>query len=169
MKRLEGFTLLEAMITVVILGVLAAIAIPAFGSYVYKSRVTEATTFLSDIKQRQEAYRDEFGQYCPVNGIAWGEYNPTASPGNERVVWVPTPAWAMLGATPDAPTFFQYATIAGAPGQAAPTETNLDINDHWFAARALGDLDDDGTDFFLEIYSQSNHIFNSAQDTGGWE
>ena len=169
MKQLDGFTLLEAMVTVVILGVLAAIAIPAFGSYVYKSRVTEATTFLSEIKQRQEAYRDEFGQYCAVNGTGWGGYNPTNSPGNERVVWVPTPAWAMLGASPDAPTFFQYATIAGPPGEQAPTETNLDINDHWFAARARGDLNGDNEHFFLEIYSQSNHIYNSASGEGGWK
>ena len=32
-----------------------------------------------------------------------------------------------------------------------------------------GDLDGDGVDFFLEIYSQSNHIYNSANVKGGWE
>ena len=167
MKQAHGFTLMEAMITVVILGVLATIAIPAFSSYVYKSRVSEATTFLSEIKQRQEAYRDEFGQYCAVNGTAWGDYNPLDVPGVNPVMWAPTPEWTMLGAAPDAPTRFQYATIAGPPGEAAPTETNLDINDHWFAARAQGDLNGDNKNFFLEIYSQANHIYNSA--AGGWE
>ncbi len=40
MKRTQGFTITELMITIVIIGVLAALAIPGFTSYIYKSRVT---------------------------------------------------------------------------------------------------------------------------------
>jgi prepilin-type N-terminal cleavage/methylation domain-containing protein len=169
MKRNQGYTITELMITVVIIGVLATLAIPTFTSYIYKSRVTEATNFLGKIKQRQESYRDEFGQYCAVDGTSWGTWNPATIPGEDPVVWAPTGNWDQLGASPDAPVRFQYATIADFPGTAVPAGSNLDPGDHWFVARAQGDLNGDGVDFFLEIYSQSNHIFNSVSGTGGWE
>jgi len=169
MRQKQGFTITELMIAVVIMGVLATLAIPTFTGYIYKARVTEASNFLGEIKQRQESYRNEFGQYCAVNGDDWGTYNPSTIPGIDPVGWVTTPEWQQLGAAPDGPIRFQYATVAGVPGVAAPSGTNLDTDDHWFAARAQGDLDEDGTDFFLEIYSQSNHIYNSATAIGGWE
>ncbi len=169
MKRKQGFTVTELMIAVVIIGVLATLAIPSFTSYIYKARVSEATTFLGQIKQRQESYRNEFGQYCPVNGNDWGTYNPTTIPGIDPVGWTSTAEWDQLGAAPDGPIRFQYATVAGLPGQSVPSGTNLDNDDHWFAGRAQGDLDEDSTTFFLEIYSQSNHIYNSATEKGGWE
>ena len=169
MKRNQGFTITELMIAVVIIGVLSMMAIPTFTSYIYKGRVTEATTFLGEIKQRQESYRGEFGQYCAVNTSSWGNYNPSTSPKTDPVMWTTTTNWTQLGASPDGPTRFQYATIAGFPGVPAPSSSNLDDDDHWFAARALGDLDGDDTSFFLEIYSQSTHIYNSATATGGWE
>ena len=169
MKRNQGFTITELMIAVVIMGVLATLAIPTFTSYIYKARVTEASNFLSEIKQRQESYRNEFGQYCAVSGADWGTYNPSTIPGMDPVVWTSTTNWDQLGASPDGPIRFQYATVAGFPGDAVPSGTNLDNDDHWFAARALGDLDEDGDDFFLEIYSQSNTIYNSASGKGGWE
>ena len=169
MKRNQGYTITELMITVVIIGVLATLAIPTFTSYIYRSRVTEATNFLGKIKQRQEAYRNEFGNYCAVDGVGWGTWNPAAIPGEDPVVWVSTDEWQQLGASPNAPIRFQYATVAGIPGDPAPAGTELDEDDHWFAARAQGDLDGDGTDFFLEVYSQANHIYNSASGSGGWQ
>lgn len=169
MRRNEGFTITELMIAVVIIGVLATLAIPSFTSYIYKARVSEAANFLGQIKQRQESYRNEFGQYCPVNGSDWGTYNPTTIPGIDPVVWASTTEWDQLGAAPDGPIRFQYATVAGLPGDAVPSGTNLDNDDHWFAGRAQGDLDEDSTTFFLEIYSQSTHIYNSATEKGGWE
>ncbi len=169
MKRQEGFTVTELMIAVVIIGVLAAIAIPGFTSYIYRSRVSEASTFLVEIKQKQESYRDEFGRYCAVNGDDWGNYNPATIPGSDPEAWTSTAEWNQLGAAPDGPIRFQYATVAGLPGVNAPSGSNLDTDDHWFAARAQGDLDEDTDTFFLEIYSQSNHIFNSETGKGGWE
>lgn len=169
MRRNQGYTITELMITVVIIGVLATIAIPTFTSYIYKARVTEAVNFLSKIKQRQDSYRNEFGRYCPVNGDDYGAWNPAAIPGDEPVLWQSTAEWRQLGASPDGPIRFQYATVAGEPGEAVPAGTGLTNNDHWFAARAQGDLDADGETFFLEVYSQSTHIYNSAVEKGGWE
>ena len=169
MKKTQGFTVTELMIAVVIIGVLATLAIPSFTGYIYKARVTEASNFLGEIKQRQESYRSEFGQYCAVDGDDWGSWNPATIPGIDPVMWTTTTEWQQLGASPDGPTRFRYATVAGFPGDAPPGGTNLYDDDHWFAARAEGDLDEDGTTFFLEIYSQSTHIYNSATAIGGWE
>ncbi|MBT8464707.1 MAG: prepilin-type N-terminal cleavage/methylation domain-containing protein [Myxococcales bacterium] len=169
MKKNQGYTITELMITVVIIGVLATLAIPTFTSYIYKARVTEATNFLGKIKQRQESYRNEFGQYCAVDGDDWGTWNPAAIPGEDPVVWESTAVWRQLGASPNAPIRFQYATVAGVPGDAPPAGTDLDDGDHWFAARAQGDLNGDADTFYLEIYSQANHVYNSASGTGGWK
>ena len=158
------------MAALVIVGILATLAVPAFTSYIYKSRVTEATTFLGQIKQRQEAYRYEFGQYADVSGNpTWTNYNPTSIPGPNPVVWTANASWQQLGASPDGPIRFQYATVAGSPGDTVPVGSNLDNSDFFFAARAQGDLDGDSTSFFLEIYSQSTHIYNSQSQKGGWE
>jgi len=55
-NRVRGFTLLEVMITVAIVGILAAIALPSYADYVTRGRITEATTGLSNLRQLSEQY-----------------------------------------------------------------------------------------------------------------
>lgn len=163
---------MELLIGVVIVGVLAALAIPSFKGYVYKSRVSEAVTMLNEIKSRQESYRSRYGQYCAVSGAGdWGSavYNPTTLPGVNPVGWTSTANWESLGIAPAGPVRFQYATVAGGPGDAVPTDSNLFNNDFWYAAQAIGDLNGDGNTFILEVYSQSPRMYNSASSDGGWK
>ena len=51
-----GFTLIEVMITVAIIAILAAIALPAYSDYVTRSRLVEAKTSLVDMRTRLEQY-----------------------------------------------------------------------------------------------------------------
>jgi len=59
----KGFTLIELMIVVAIIGILAAIAIPNFMSYQCKAKQSEAKSNLGAIKVQQEAYFAEYDKY----------------------------------------------------------------------------------------------------------
>ena len=62
--KLSGFTLIELMITVAILAIVAAVAIPAYTSYVDRGKRAEARTALLDIAARQERYYSNNRQYA---------------------------------------------------------------------------------------------------------
>jgi len=61
-----GFTLVEVIVVVVILGILATISIPAYNNYVKKSRKAEAKTNLSSLSVLVEEYNSIYGRYCPA-------------------------------------------------------------------------------------------------------
>ena len=62
--KLSGFTLIELMITVAILAIVAAVAIPSYTSYVERGKRAEARTALLDIAARQERYYSNNRQYA---------------------------------------------------------------------------------------------------------
>ena len=64
-KYFSGFTLVEILIVVVIVGILAAIAIPTYYNYVKKGYATEAKTQLKSIVQAADMYFSERGVYPP--------------------------------------------------------------------------------------------------------
>lgn len=170
--RSLGFTTIELLIGVVIVGILAALAIPTFKTYVYRGRVSEAVTVLNEIKARQEAYRSHFGNYAAVSGSGdWSSatYTPSTIPGSQPAVWPSSAEWEELGLSSPGYVRFRYATVAGQPGMTPPTGSNLDSTEFWYAAQAEGDLDGDGNSFILEVYSDSRIMYNSAVGQGGWE
>lgn len=63
MRRLLGFTLIEVMIVVVIIGILAAIAIPAYQNSVIKSNRSEAKATLMDIAQGLQRCYTVYGRF----------------------------------------------------------------------------------------------------------
>ena len=65
MKKHAGFTLIELMITVVIIGILGAIAYPTYQTHLLKGRRSAAQTHLMDISQKQQQYLLDARAYAP--------------------------------------------------------------------------------------------------------
>ena len=63
MQRRAGFTLIELMVTIAIVAILAAIAIPMFGEQMAKGRRSEAMSGLTDLQLREERWRSSHTSY----------------------------------------------------------------------------------------------------------
>jgi type IV pilus assembly protein PilE len=71
----SGFTLIEVMVTVAIVAILAAIALPSYNDYVTRSRLTEGASALSDLRVRMEQFYQDHRAYgtgtsCGLDGAS---------------------------------------------------------------------------------------------------
>jgi prepilin-type N-terminal cleavage/methylation domain-containing protein len=62
----RGFTLVEMMITVVVIGILAALGMVGYRRYVGRARSSEAVAMLAEISSKEQLYFLEFAQYLPL-------------------------------------------------------------------------------------------------------
>ena len=117
-KGLRGFSLIELMITVVIVGVLAAIAIPNYTRYMVRGHRTEAQAVLMDIAQREQQFfldnRAYTGTLSNLNGFV--------VPANVAKFYDVTVALPIP--TPIPPTF----TATAAPKGSQSADGNLSID-----------------------------------------
>lgn len=124
-KHHAGFTLIEMMITVAIIGILAAIAVPSFAIFQARSRRSESYTNLSAIGRTEDAYYAESGTYVSTTN-SW--------PGNttQREPWTAASEadFAAIGWRPEGAVYYDYAVNACASNR--------------FTASAYGDVDFDG-------------------------
>ena len=104
----KGFTLIELMIVVAIIGILAAIAIPNFLKYQCKAKQSEAKANLGSIRVAQEAYYAEYDKY--IDGVTGYGF---AVKGTQRYTYNVT-----------------GATTAGFTATATATPANM-ANDAW--------------------------------------
>ncbi len=81
MKSFRGFTLIELMIVVSIIGILAAIALPSYQSYTIRSQIVEAITLTNELKISINEYYKYHGRF-PLNNKAAGIPEPQYLIGN---------------------------------------------------------------------------------------
>lgn len=128
--RSDGFTLIELMIVVAILGVLAATAIPTFQRMQMRSKTSEVKVNIVAIRIAEVAYRSEFGSFLSA------QVSPVSYGGNTAIPFSDTgPSgenFATLGWEPEGRIYFQY-------GVSTSTDANA------FTIAAAADLDQNGT------------------------
>ena len=151
MKKLEkGFTLIELMIVVAIIGILATVAIPAFMDYMKRSKKTEASLQLNKIGKNEKRAYAENSAYTsgtaaelpgkPGAGGCCGGPNNHCAP--QPVDFANDATWKQLDFQIDEPTLFYY-DFTGTPTT--------------FTAKATGDLDCDGVEI---VYSLAGTAVN---------
>ena len=165
-RRSSGFTLVELLVVVAMVGILAALAVVGYRKYVASAGSAEAMAMIQLIRHGETQYKVDAYQYlgcsgCGAGGCAPGggsltAYYPMATPGHTKSSWEQPShsdyaCWKQLSIRTDGALRFGYAVVAGGPSDAIVQPSGFkelpalaQPTDPWYVIQAAGDSNDDG-------------------------
>jgi type IV pilus assembly protein PilE len=122
-KKSGGFTITELVITMAIIGILAAITVPMYTNHIRRARRSDAKVALENVRAMEEQFRAENGSYTTdandLVSFGWpndgGGGADVYEPGDYRITLVADASGFLAQATPRAGTR-QFNTDGGAAG-----------------------------------------------------
>ncbi len=151
----RGFTLVELMVVIVIVGILATLALVGMKRWLTTSKSVEAMHVIQAIRGAQERYRAENLVYLDVSTS--GTLYPTDSPGLTKYNWVQDghadyPRWERLNVGVTTSVQHGYSVRAGRPNTSPVEPPGMTVNwppaseimEPWYVIYAQGDLNGDG-------------------------
>ena len=171
----KGFTLIELMIVVAIIGILAAIAIPNFLKYQAKSKQSEAKVNLGAIGTSAESFRAEHDTYEMTNPATNNGVGPQTTADYSKVSndlgWAPqgksyyTYTYTYGTSQPGTATVLSYATMDASVGDTTTGTANGDIFSSMsgFRAAASGQVESSkAIDSDVWTYDQNHALLNTT-------
>jgi type IV pilus assembly protein PilA len=165
----RGFTLVETMAVVIIVGLLAGVSTIGVRKYIMAAKQSEAIQMLTQIRAAEEAYRDETFNFLGLDRpSAW---HPVDAPARAKYDWsisttVGNTVFRPLGVKSDGPVMYGYTVVIGAAGttpanvvMASRTLTFPATSEAYYVAMARADLDGDGRYTYAVTYSGSSEIW----------
>ena len=167
----RGFTLVEMMVVIIIVGVLATLATYAVRKYIFSAKTSEAVSMMTVIKAAEEAYKDETFVYLNVSGTYAKLYpmEKEQNLGEKKYAWgggsdTVAQNWRTLGVQTDNPVQFGYALVSSSAGTALdnpPTEKQFGFpsTQDAYAVLAQGDVDGDGKYSYVVSHSYNAEVY----------
>jgi prepilin-type N-terminal cleavage/methylation domain-containing protein len=147
----SGFTLIELMVTVAIISILAAVALPSFTSQSRKSKGdSEVSALFAEFKVREEQYAVENGAYLSTGASESATYPATPSASGQALGTLPAAWQALRIRTPESTARCTYVVVAGTKSTAAGAMASTTFAytapaKNWFYILARCDLDNDSS------------------------